>query len=560
MAKGNMLLGYSQGSVGDVTFYRSGGSQRARARNRNPNNPRSSKQQTQRALFANCVKFYKLTVSKFFKFAFENKKTNESDYNAFMRENLKRGVMISKTGFYTEAYPALGNWLMSRGSLSTIRNAADSNTNAPIFDLGATYSETPSASTTIAEISTAMVASGRYQVGDIITIVRYLANGDNIPTATPNAETDLLQTNFVFWQFLVDPNNTNTFSSIFGDLARYHVATTSSNTLALEFGTTAAAGGEEWRLGYQGTTIIHSRNTSTGLRVSTQELTINPRMTQAIETAATDANYKSAVLADWSAEGLAILQGEGLNLVDPFRVGGVADVSLYNGSTLIKAFAGSTALGSTLAAISSSNLDKITLHLSGSNAENFSDTLLSVVGASGVGVTATETDDYLDVTISFTALTDADKSLSINYNGANIVNIEMHTSNIISISDGANVDLPYSYVSGVITRACILDGDVESTAKKVVVKSYEPIDPVGIALYYNEGQRYTGEISVRQSGNTLTVEFAMGTTATRNASMCYLEDRNSTEIVRFYPFASILTCNSYGIWDNVTTDPVKVFP
>lgn len=333
MAKGNMLLGYSQGSVGDVTFYRSGGSQRARARNRNPNNPRSSKQQTQRALFANCVKFYKLTVSKFFKFAYENKKTNESDYNAFMRENLKRGVMISKTAFYTEAYPALGNWLMSRGSLSTIRNAADDNTNAPVFDLGAAYSGTPSASTTIAEISTAMVASGRYQVGDIITIVRYLANGDSIPSATPNAETDLLQTNFVFWQFLVDPNNTNTFASIFGDLARFHVATTSSNTLALEFGTTAAAGGEEWRLGYQGTTIIHSRNTSTGLRVSTQELTINPRMTQAIETAATDANYKSAVLTDWSSEGLAILQGEGLELVDPDDVGDYIVGNKRNGTT-----------------------------------------------------------------------------------------------------------------------------------------------------------------------------------------------------------------------------------
>lgn len=560
MAKGNMLLGMARGSVGDVTFYRDGGLQRARSRNRQPNNPRSSKQQTQRALFANCVKFYKLTVAKFFKFAFENKKVNESDYNAFMRENLKRGVMISKTAFYTEAYPALGNWLMSRGSLATIRNAQTESNNAPLFDLGAAYSETPASGITIAELSTAMVASGRYQVGDIITIVRYLSNGDNIPTATPNAETDLLQTNFVFWQFLVDPNNPATFASIFGDLARFFVTRTTQNTLALQFGTSAASSGEEWRLGYQGTTIIHSRNTSTGLRVSTQELTINPRMAQAIETAATDANYKSAVLADWSADGLAILQGEGLNLVDPFRVGGVADVSLYNGSTLIKAFAGSTAIGTTLVAISSSNLDKITLHLSGSNTENFSSEMLSVSGAEGVEVTATETDDYLDVTISFTALTDADKSLAISYNGTNIVNIEMHTSNIISISDGVNVDLPYSYVSGVVTRACILDGDAESTAKKVVVKSYEPIDPVGIALYYNEGTRYTGEISVRQSGNTLTVEFTMGTTATRNAAMCYLEDRNSTEIVRFYPFASILTCNSYGIWDNVTTDPVKVFP
>lgn len=316
MAKGNMLLGMARGSVGDVTFYRDGGLQRARSRNRQPNNPRSNKQQTQRALFANCVKFYKLTASKFFKFAFENKKVNESDYNAFMRENLKRGVMISKTAFYTEPYPALGNWLISRGSLSTIRNANDNNTYEPIFDLGVPYSSIPSANITIGEISTAMVASGRYQVGDIITIVKYLSDGDNIPTATPNAEADYLQTLFFYWQFLVDPNNSNTFASIFPSVPLFFMTTTSTGNLAINYGYDAESAGEDWRAGYTSATVIHSRNTSTGLRVSTQELVINPRMTQAIETAATDANYRSAVLADWSAEGLAILQGEGMELLD----------------------------------------------------------------------------------------------------------------------------------------------------------------------------------------------------------------------------------------------------
>lgn len=317
MAKGNMLLGMARGSVGDVTFYRDGGLQRARSRNRQPNNPRSNKQQTQRALFSNCVKFYKLTASKFFKFAFENKKVNESDYNAFMRENLKRGVMMSKTAFYCEPYPALGNWLMSRGSLATIRNARDNNSDAPLFDLGAAYSSTPSRNTTIGEISTAMVASGRYQVGDIITIVKYLSDGDNIPNATPSAEGDYLQTVFVFWQFLVDPNNTATFESIFGDVNMFYAAKTSQNTLALAYGYDAESGGEDWRAGYTSATVIHSRNTAQGLRVSTQELTINPRMTQAIETAASDANYKSSVLSDWQSSGIAILQGEGLELLDP---------------------------------------------------------------------------------------------------------------------------------------------------------------------------------------------------------------------------------------------------
>lgn len=330
MAKGNMLLGYSKGSVGDVTFYRSGGSQRARARNRNPNNPRSTKQQTQRALFANCVKFYKLTVSKFFKFAFENKKTNESDYNAFMRENLKRGVMMSKTAFYVEPYPSLGNWLMSRGSLATIPNVNTDAYDQPIFDLGSAYSGIPAADITIGTISAAMVASGRYQVGDIITIVKYFADADDLPTATPNTETGTLQTNFQFWQFLVDPNASNTFASIFGDSALYHIVTTAtSGTLAIMYGPdNSSASGEDWRYGYNSTTVIHSRNTSNGLLVSTQELSCNERYIDAVATAAIDAAYKSAVLTDWSASGEAILQGEGLELID------LAAIKFYIGNNV----------------------------------------------------------------------------------------------------------------------------------------------------------------------------------------------------------------------------------
>lgn len=311
----------ARGSVGDVTFYRDGGLQRARSRNRQPNNPRSNKQQTQRALFANCVKFYKLTVSRFYKFAFENKKVNESDYNAFMRENLKRGVMISKTAFYTEAYPALGNWLMSRGSLATIVNANDDNTQAPIFDLGATWTGIPDDNVTIGAMSSAMVASGRYEVGDIITLVRFSTKslGQVLPSAVPDATK--LQSLFEYFQFLVDPNNDTKFLDIVGDTPRFHLTTTATNnSLAIEYGIDNASALEDWQDDYNGITVIHSRNTAQGLRVSTQELVVNPRYQAAIETALTDANYQSAVLTDWQASGLAILQGEGLELDEPLTV------------------------------------------------------------------------------------------------------------------------------------------------------------------------------------------------------------------------------------------------
>lgn len=317
MAKGNMLLGYARGSVGDVTFYRDGGLQRARARNRQPTNPRSNKQQTQRALFSNCVKFYKLTAAKFFKFAFENKKPNESDYNAFMRENVRRGVMMSKTAFYCEPYPALGNWLMSRGSLATITNANDDLSQAPIFDLGVSWTGLPDDNVTIGAMSTAMVASGRYQVGDIITMVRFSTKtlGQVIPSATPDATK--LQSLFEYFQFLVDPNSTQKFLDLVGDTPRFHLVTTAtSSNLAIEYGIDNASALEDWQDDFNGITIIHSRNTASGLRVSTQELVVNPSYQEAIETALTDTNYISAVLADWQAEGLAILQGDGLDLAE----------------------------------------------------------------------------------------------------------------------------------------------------------------------------------------------------------------------------------------------------
>jgi len=56
MATGNFLLGYGRRSIGDVTFYRSGGQQRARARNRQPANPRSEKQSIQRMILATAAK------------------------------------------------------------------------------------------------------------------------------------------------------------------------------------------------------------------------------------------------------------------------------------------------------------------------------------------------------------------------------------------------------------------------------------------------------------------------------------------------------------------------
>ena len=314
MAKGNMLLGYARGSVGDVTFYRDGGLQRARARNRQPANPRSNRQMLQRALFANAVKFHKLAVSKFFRFAFEDKRSNESDYNAFMRENLKRGVLISKTAFDTQDYPALGDWILSRGSLAEIYGVAVGDTlqsmHFPLPVRDVTLSSDP----TIAEVSQALIsqAQGQWMVGDIITLVEVTAGKYDVPTATPTPRRYL--TNFLLWQFFIDTADTRSFKSVCQDFYISNQTIDGVQRLCISVGVNAESAAEYWQQGLHQAGVIHSRVGDT-TQVSRCELVANANYRQAIEDAQAD-SYISAVLADWQASGEAILQG---SLADPFQ-------------------------------------------------------------------------------------------------------------------------------------------------------------------------------------------------------------------------------------------------
>lgn len=58
MAKGNLLLGMGQGSIGDITLYRRSGKQISRARARQVKNPKSEAQRVQRVILATAAKAY----------------------------------------------------------------------------------------------------------------------------------------------------------------------------------------------------------------------------------------------------------------------------------------------------------------------------------------------------------------------------------------------------------------------------------------------------------------------------------------------------------------------
>lgn len=304
MAKGNMLLGMSRGSVGDVTFYRSGGSQRARARNRKPANPMTVRQQTQRAKFANAVKFHKQVTSNFFRFAYEDKKVNESDYNAFMRHNVGNSGFIGAMASKISSWPALGLWEVTAGSLPEITVSVTGSNKFFTAALGVT-----GAITTVGALSSALIAQGdTWREGDIFTVLLYRATG---AASLPTVDTETAHVaSSGYLQFVLNSADKTTLDSIIVSVGELEVGIKVDETDGFEVTGTDAAFTSAWDNDLLQCAVIHSRNTAGGLLVSTQSMVANKP--QVITDALTEGgSYYNAVLADWDAAAEAVLQGGG---------------------------------------------------------------------------------------------------------------------------------------------------------------------------------------------------------------------------------------------------------
>lgn len=286
MSKGNVLLGMARGAVGDIVFSRLKGQQVARARNRQPANPRTSSQMYQRALFTDAVKFYTRGRRNLFQFAFENKKENESDYNAFMRENAKRGVVISKAAFDNYGYPALGNFIMSKGTLPPMNSLLGGNGMRIEKSVPAT---TTPAVATLGDISKIFIDGVDILDGDIITFVTIVVADS---TGIPNVDGVGGNTQWFINQIQLDANSTQPLSD-YGLRAsaiepQDGISFVEVNQFIDILSSNSIASG----------VVIHSRNTANGVRVSTEELQLTNAATTAIE-AARQRSYIDAVVESW---------------------------------------------------------------------------------------------------------------------------------------------------------------------------------------------------------------------------------------------------------------------
>lgn len=176
MSKGSSYWGTATGKIGNTVVRVRKGVRVESAYQPNVANPRSSGQVVQRGKFSDAVGFYKRAMANFFKMAFEDKRANETDFNAYMRHNVSRAYVYSRqmvTGGQG-ALPYIGKWLMSYGSLPAIQLpvSSDGINISALIPKG--LGETP----LLGIMFKHWIDEGIAQEGDIVTVVRIMTSAD----------------------------------------------------------------------------------------------------------------------------------------------------------------------------------------------------------------------------------------------------------------------------------------------------------------------------------------------------------------------------------------------
>ena len=306
MSKGSLFFGKATGKLGQIVLSNVKGQQIARAWQPKVANPRTSVQQIQRAKFANAVKFYKRATQNLFKFAFEDKRKTESDYNAFMRHNVELSEIFNRKSYDNMNYPALSAWVISVGSLGELTSSAyDSRTlsdaaglSSPISDPEAEFKfpENITESTaTVGHISDYFKHDFGALDGDFVTFIGINTSLKEIsdePSSGP------------WWsitQITIDSTNTDKFLETVNKQA--------VNNLGLEI--IDRLGAIVWKSPKANAVlfgVVLSRVTANGVLVSTSNLGVNEVGANVLIASSEDA-YRQQALNSWLRSSDPILKG-----------------------------------------------------------------------------------------------------------------------------------------------------------------------------------------------------------------------------------------------------------
>lgn len=298
MSKGSLFFGNASGKLGQVVLSTVKGQQIARAWQPKVANPKTSQQQLQRAKFANSVKFFRRAQQNLFKFAFEDKRKNESDYNAFMRHNVVSSAVLDRSVYDNFNYPALANdWLLTFGSLGEISAENEPSDKETLQLLSLPLGTGEPANLTIASASQAFVDNYKAVNGDYVTLVGIKSRVKTLtqdPVEAPE---------WSIVQFVVDTTNT-------GKLIDY-LKKQDANAAAffskdgLEPANVIISydnDGSSW-LG-----VILSRVTANGVKVSTSPLVPNYYAYEIYKNSL-ELPYRQSALNSWGRSSEPILKG-----------------------------------------------------------------------------------------------------------------------------------------------------------------------------------------------------------------------------------------------------------
>lgn len=178
MSKGNFLTNTVAGKLGSMVFMRRNGEQVTRSWVK-PRDTKTYAQGRQRSSLSNIIRLYQSSPS-FFKSAFENKPSNQSDYNALVSRNLSSTPKIHLPKEVADFGGAVvAPYLISDGSIQQILTEGRGVTTRTNIALGADFEI--NATTTVAQFTRAILANNTFiQEGDqlsYLSIEQYTAEG-----------------------------------------------------------------------------------------------------------------------------------------------------------------------------------------------------------------------------------------------------------------------------------------------------------------------------------------------------------------------------------------------
>lgn len=290
MSKGSMWWGNATGKVGQTVLSVLKGQQIARAYQPNVGNPRTEQQTLQRAKFATAVKFYKSATLGSFKFAFENKRPTESDYNAFMRVNKGSNLLVNRNGYTNPNYPAVYPWKLSEGSLPHVDVVSTQGDDYADFYCGAHTEDI----ITVQALARALCVANGLPGSTIFTLVHISNAITDVRDYTFDTPSSYILAQFQDGQ----SSDTRTLSQLAQELGVDEITADSSKAymrIAMEGGV-------------QGIAIIPTVQTANGLRVGASEVQLNDMATEFMGNCI-EGGYIDEALTSWGATGKAILQG-----------------------------------------------------------------------------------------------------------------------------------------------------------------------------------------------------------------------------------------------------------